>query len=64
MQKHKIENQARFKNTHKKEEEGLEERIAEVKAQMQSKGTYVEDILGRILEKLERLEETRKMAWE
>ena len=31
---------------------------------MQGKGTYIGDILGRILEKLERLEETREMAWE
>jgi hypothetical protein len=31
---------------------------------MQGKGTFVGDILGRILERLERLEETREIAWE
>ncbi|CAG8646886.1 2956_t:CDS:2, partial [Paraglomus occultum] len=57
MQDHNTENQARYKNMNKEEEEGLGQRIAEAKAQMQGKGTYVGDILGRILERLERLEE-------
>ena len=62
MQDHNTENQARYKNMNKEEEEGLGQRIAEAKAQMKGKGTYVEDILGQILERLERLEETRDMA--
>ena len=64
MQDHNTENQARYKNMNKEEEESLGQRIAEAKAQMQAKGTYVGDILGRILERLERLEEARDMTWE
>src|SRR6185295_16353583 len=64
MQDHNTKNQARYRNTNKEEEEGLGQRIAEAKAQMQGKGTYVGDILGRILERLERLKEARDIAWE
>ena len=57
IQNQNIGNQTRYKSMEEKEE-GLEKRIIEVKAEMQGKGIFVEDILGRILERLERLEKT------
>ena len=62
--KHNNKSQTSNKTVNKKEEESLGKRIAEVQTQMQGKGTFVGDILGRILERLERLEETSEMALE
>ena len=45
VQNQNIENQTRYKSTEEKEK-GLEKRITEVKAEMQGKGIFVEDILG------------------
>ena len=63
IQNQNIGNQTSYKSM-KEKEEGLEKRITEVKAEMQGKGIFVGDILGRILERLERLERTREMTWE
>ena len=51
-----IERQQIDINAMKEEEESIEKRITKVRTQLQEKGTYVGDILGRILERLERLE--------
>jgi hypothetical protein len=59
-----IERQQIDVNAIKEEEESIEKRITEVKTQLQGKGTYVGDILGRILERLERLEGAREKALE
>ena len=44
----------------RKDEEEFKERLSEMKTQTQGNSTYVEDILGRILERLGRLEEARE----
>ena len=44
--------------------EKYEKKTVEVKAQIQKEVPFAEDILRRILERLERLEETRERAWE
>ena len=46
----------------KEENSNLEEVKTHIKTQ--GKGSYVEDILGRILERLERLESAKETAWE
>jgi hypothetical protein len=48
----------------RKDEEDFKERLSEMKTQTQGNSTYVEDILGRILERLGRLEEARERTLE
>ena len=62
MQNQNAERQRKYINESKKEKEGLEERTPEIRTKQQEKSTYVEDILGRILERLGRLEEARERA--
>ena len=64
MQNQNAERQRKYMNESKKEKEGLKERTPEIRTKLQEKSTYVEDILGCILERLERLEEARERAWE
>ena len=54
----KAKNQRRFRSTDE-EEENLKRRNIDNKTWQQEKDTYIEDVLGWILERLEKLEEIR-----
>jgi len=63
-QNQSTERQRKYMDTTKKGKKDFEERLSEMKTQTQDKGTYVEDILDRILERLGRLEEARERTLE
>ena len=57
------ENQSSYTNLLKEEGKTSGRRITEVETQMQEEVPFARDILSRILERLERLEKTKDMAW-
>ena len=54
--RHNIKNQRRYENIDNEKEESRETRRKEDNMHQQEKNTHIEDMLGRILERLEKLE--------
>jgi hypothetical protein len=63
IQDRNTKNKTRYTNLLEEEEEPYRRETAELKTQTQEEAIHTNDILNRILERLERLEEARSTTW-